>query len=237
MIILSQTWIDRGHVAKGAALTFSLGSCRLTMDEYAYDVSCVRLFIFCVLFAKNCLKSNGFMAWPLNFSDSDNSDRPRHNVKTAGFGALFVRRLMHVVRSIALCIACIGELNYQSYSMILKLVPFVRFDHLCCGCSLNIFAWSFPTFEAIPWMEPAVLLGSFEIKADLLGSSNRNLIAFSAGFSTSFTSSAINIYFEAPSTPGCRQGWQGQMCDQCVRISVVSKWVMSLSKRKNLCQS
>lgn len=42
------------------------------------------------------------------------------NVKTAGFGALFVRRLVHVqlwvqnlVRSIALCIACIGELNYS----------------------------------------------------------------------------------------------------------------------------
>lgn len=62
------------------------------------------------------------MAEPLNFSDSDDSDRPRHNVKTAGFGALFVRRLVHVqlwvqnlVRSIALCIACIGEHNYQSY--------------------------------------------------------------------------------------------------------------------------
>ena len=53
MIILSRTGIDRGHVArgfviasKGAALTFSSGSCRLTMDEYAY-VSDVRLFIFC----------------------------------------------------------------------------------------------------------------------------------------------------------------------------------------------
>ena len=44
-------------------------------------------------------------------------------------------------------------------------------------------------------MEPAVL-GSFEIKADLLGSSNRNLIALvdsKAGFSTSFTSNAITI--------------------------------------------
>lgn len=128
-MILSQTGIDRGHVArgfviasKGAALTFSLASCRLTMDEYAYVtyVSYVRLFILCVLFAKACLNCNGFMAWPLNCWDSDNSDRPRHNVKTAGFGALFVRRLVHVqlwvqnlVRSIALCIACIGELNYS----------------------------------------------------------------------------------------------------------------------------
>jgi len=132
--------------------------------------------------------------------------------------------------------------------MILKLVPFVRFDHLCCACSLSIFAWSFPTFEAIPWMEPAVLLGSFEIKADLLGSSNRNLIAFSGSapvlpVTPSLFWSSINA--RLPSRLA-RSNVRSMCSDP--RLSLNASWTMklqvfamisvvSLSKRKNLCQS